>query len=263
VSDGAEHRIGSSLTSIDSDNDGITDYAEYTSGTLTAVEVQPVPTSPGTPTPSGSVAAPSTAGQGPVESFVDAALSQRGDDYIFGHEVSLSDSNPTAFDCSELTQWAADQAGVTIPDGAMYQYLDLKQSGTLMPVSEALKTRGALLFYFSSEPTPGGSRPTEAHVAISLGDGKTIEARGTSYGVNEFAAENRFNYAGMIPEFESSSASAGQSSPWDDPLSGNDPSGHDDGGGLGHYASQLEHDGLGGGHDGGGHDPLGGGDPHF
>ena len=32
------------------------------------------------------------------------------------------------------------------------------------------------------------------------GDGRTIEARGSSYGVNEFPAEDRFNYAGVIPE---------------------------------------------------------------
>jgi hypothetical protein len=94
--------------------------------------------------------------------------------------------------------------GVTIPDGAMYQYLELKNEGQLMPVDEALQTKGALLFYFSEEPTPGGSRPGTAHVAISLGDGRTIEARGTSYGVNEFPAEGRFNYAGVIPEMAGS-----------------------------------------------------------
>jgi hypothetical protein len=36
-------------------------------------------------------------------------------------------------------------------------------------------------------------------VAISLGDGRTIEARGSEYGVNEFPAAGRFNYAGVIP----------------------------------------------------------------
>ncbi len=148
----------------------------------------------------------SSAGSGvetKVERFVDAAVAQRGDQYIYGHEVNLNDPNPAAFDCSELTQWAAHQAGVDIPDGAMYQYLDLKQHGTLMPVSEALKTPGALLFEFSSEPTVGGSRPSLAHVAISLGDGRTIEARGTSYGVNEFSGAGRFGYAGVIPGLES------------------------------------------------------------
>jgi hypothetical protein len=88
----------------------------------------------------------------------------------------------------------------------MYQYLELKDQGQLMSVEEALQTKGALLFYFSEEPTPGGSRPGSAHVAISLGDGRTIEARGSSYGVNEFDASDRFNYAGVIPEMASSAS---------------------------------------------------------
>ncbi len=134
-----------------------------------------------------------------ADAFVEAAVAQRGDRYVFGAETVLDDPDPAAFDCSELTQWAAAQAGVSIPDGAMYQYLDLKSQGQLLPVDEALHTRGALLFYFSSEPVPGGGRPSTAHVAISLGDGQTIEARGTSYGVNEFGGAGRFNYAGVVP----------------------------------------------------------------
>ncbi|HEY7042778.1 MAG TPA: NlpC/P60 family protein, partial [Nocardioidaceae bacterium] len=134
-----------------------------------------------------------------LDSFIDNAVAQRGDQYIFGAEANPTDANPDAFDCSELVQWSAHQAGVEVPDGAMYQYLDLKAKGDLMPVEQALHTRGALLFYFSSEPTASGGRPSEAHVAISLGNGKTIEAKGTDYGVNEFPAEGRFNYAGVIP----------------------------------------------------------------
>ena len=85
-----------------------------------------------------------------------------------------------------------------LPRTAEYQYMELKQKHLLIPVDEALKTPGALLFYFSREPTsslPAG----QAHVAISKGDGRTIEARGKAYGVGEFSAKNRFNYAGVIP----------------------------------------------------------------
>jgi cell wall-associated NlpC family hydrolase len=135
-----------------------------------------------------------------ADQFVAIAQAQKGDTYVFGAEASLDDADPDSFDCSELTQWAAHQVGVTIPDGAMYQYLEMKNEGQLMSVDEALQTKGALLFYFSSEPTPSGGRPSSAHVAISLGDGRTIEAKGTGYGVNEFPAEGRFNYAGVIPE---------------------------------------------------------------
>jgi cell wall-associated NlpC family hydrolase len=56
-----------------------------------------------------------------------------------------------------------------------------------------------LLFSFSHEPKPGEGRPSKAHVAISLGDGRTIEARGRKYGVGVFSGANRFQYGAMIP----------------------------------------------------------------
>ena len=203
------YEVGVSHSSVllaDSDADGVTDATEVATGTAPA---PPVPagvpgSSPGVaPAAAFAPAVPSAATGAPAsraDAFVDAAIAQRGDRYVFGSEAGLDDPDPDAFDCSELTQWAADQVGVTIPDGATYQYLDLKAKGHLLPVEEALHTKGALLFYFSSEPTAAGGRPSSAHVAISLGDGKTIEARGTSYGVNEFGGAGRFNRAGVIPE---------------------------------------------------------------
>ena len=54
-------------------------------------------------------------------------------------------------------------------------------------VEQALRTPGALLF------RPG-------HVAISLGDGRTIEAKGSKYGVGIFSAHNRgWTTGGLIP----------------------------------------------------------------
>ena len=132
--------------------------------------------------------------------FVDLALEQNGKPYQMGYEVALDDPDPDVLDCSELVEWAAHQVGVKVTDGSWLQYLDLKQRGALMSVEEALRTPGALLFSFSEEPTPGGGRPNQAHVAISLGDGRTIEARGREYGVGIFEARNRFEYGGMIPE---------------------------------------------------------------
>ena len=224
LSDSAEVALGTSGSSWDTDHDGASDGAEvkFAADPLVAengtvpqppppvvpAAVQPAAVDPLVPQPVASglgTTGPGTTGPGAsggssvADHFVEAALDQRGDKYVFGAEASLDDDDPDAFDCSELTQWAADQVGVTIPDGAMYQYLDLKSQGQLMPVEQALKTKGALLFYFSDEPTAGGGRPSAAHVAISLGDGRTIEARGSSYGVNEFAAAHRFNYAGVIP----------------------------------------------------------------
>jgi cell wall-associated NlpC family hydrolase len=136
-----------------------------------------------------------------TQQFVTTALQQNGKPYVWGSSASPTDPNPASFDCSELTKWAAARSGVTIPDGAAHQYVWLKEQGATMTVQQALHTPGALLFHFASEPQPGlGGEPPVAHVAISLGNGKTIEARGHDYGVGIFDADtSRFNYAGMIP----------------------------------------------------------------
>jgi NlpC/P60 family len=149
---------------------------------------------------SGSGASGLTGPNGTTSTFLATAISQQGKPYVWGSTASPTDANPASFDCSELTKWAAARAGVTIPDGAAHQYVWLKEQGATMSVQQALQTPGALLFHFASEPQPGlGGEPPVAHVAISLGNGKTIEARGHAYGVGVFDATNRFNYAGMIP----------------------------------------------------------------
>lgn len=147
------------------------------------------------------------------DAFVQAALAQTGDRYVFGAEAGLDDVDPEVFDCSELTQWAAHRAGVDLPDGSWLQYEALEQRGGATSVEEALRTKGALLFYFSEPPT-GGGRPGRAHVAISLGDGRTIEARGSSYGVGSFSADtSRFNYAAVIPELSGPGTGLGPALP--------------------------------------------------
>jgi cell wall-associated NlpC family hydrolase len=131
--------------------------------------------------------------------FVDTALEQAGKKYVFGATVAPTDTNPKAFDCSELVQWAAERNGVQLPRTAGQQYATLAAQGDAISVDQALRTPGALLFSFSSTPTVGGAEPGHAHVAISLGDGRTIEARGRAYGVGVFEAGNRFQYAAAVP----------------------------------------------------------------
>ena len=125
--------------------------------------------------------------------FAAIALTQQGDRYIFGAEAEFDDPNPSAFDCSELTQWAAARCGVQFVDGAQNQRDMCKSKGTLIPVDKGIGTRGALLFRI--DEGPGND-----HVAISLGDGKTIEARGADFGVNVFSASGRtWTHAGLVP----------------------------------------------------------------
>jgi cell wall-associated NlpC family hydrolase len=118
---------------------------------------------------------------------------------VFGAETNLNNPNPTTFDCSELTQWAAHQAGVTIPDGATAQFLHLKKLGLIVPVEEGKNTPGALLFTFREEPRPGMGEAPGAHVGISLGNGQTVEARNSRDDVGQFTAGNRFKCAALIP----------------------------------------------------------------
>lgn len=133
-----------------------------------------------------------------LDDFVAIALTQRGDRYVFGAEADINDPNPSAFDCSELVEWASARAGVRFVDGAQNQRNACRDAGTLISVEEGLRTRGALLFRI--DEGPGGD-----HVAISLGDGSTMEAKGSSYGVNVFSAANRrWTHAGIIPGFRQS-----------------------------------------------------------
>ncbi|GAB1641069.1 NlpC/P60 family protein [Krasilnikovia sp. MM14-A1259] len=141
-----------------------------------------------------------------LETLLRVAKAQIGDRYVFGAEVKLSDPDPSVFDCSEFTQWAAYQAGVRIPDGATAQYLDLKEKGLLIPVEKAKDTPGALLFSFDREPRAGDGRTPGAHVAISLGDGKIVEAANRRAGVRESTAGHRFEYAAVLPGISDGSA---------------------------------------------------------
>lgn len=119
--------------------------------------------------------------------FVNMLLSQRGDHYLYGGEIRPGTVNPDYYDCSEFVEWAAHMVGGYMPDGSAAQlaYCDRKES--LIAVSRGLSTAGALLFH------PG-------HVAVSLGNGRTIEARGKNYGVGVFSAYDRgWTAAGKVP----------------------------------------------------------------
>jgi len=133
-----------------------------------------------------------------LHTFLTAAKAQEDDPYVYGAPRTPTAKDPTSFDCSSLTQWAARQAGVKLASTAEYQYMELKQQHRLIPVDEALHTPGALLFYFSVEPT-AGLPPGQAHVAISKGDGTTIEARNTAMGIGEWSAKHRFRWAAVLP----------------------------------------------------------------
>jgi len=133
--------------------------------------------------------------------LVAVMMTQAGDRYVFGAEASPSDADPSAWDCSELIEWACSRLDLDprMPDGSWYQARHCQRHGTLASVAVALRTPGALLFRFSSTPFEGG-RPGTAHVAVSRGDGSTIEARSSRHGVGSFPAGGRgWTHAALVP----------------------------------------------------------------
>ena len=113
--------------------------------------------------------------------------------YVFGAEANLKDLSPDRIDCSELVQWAVYQiTHDSWVDGSRYQYAACRH----ISVAQAIKTKGALLFR-----TGSGSPNGIHHVAVSMGNGMTAEARSryTTPQVGSWSAHDRFQYGGLIP----------------------------------------------------------------
>lgn len=116
-------------------------------------------------------------GGGGSQRFVDYAMAQSGDRYVWGAE------GPDAWDCSGLVLGAAAAAG--LPGLPHYSGSQIDMASKI-PVGQAIATPGAILWH------PG-------HIAISRGNGQTIEARGVAYGVGSWGAEGRFTQGGLLP----------------------------------------------------------------
>lgn len=136
-----------------------------------------------------------------LDQLLAVAFAQSGKPYRFGFEVSPDDPDPAAFDCSELWEWTGHQIGLAppLPDGSWNQCTHVRDHGLLLPIDNAIATKGALLFKFSSDPFTG-SRPKSAHVALSLGNGQTFEARSSELPVGKYSSAGRgWTHAGLIP----------------------------------------------------------------
>lgn len=118
-----------------------------------------------------------------VLDFVKMAQSASNARYVFGAEASTNDPSPAALDCSELIEWALGRVGVKFVDGSSNQIARTNK----ISVEQGLRTRGALLY------KPG-------HIGISLGDGRSMEARNPSDGVGVFRARDiAWTQAGLVP----------------------------------------------------------------
>jgi len=135
------------------------------------------------------------------------ALKEVGKPYVLGSEGAPEESLKT-WDCSELVQHLLAQVGVepvtdskgrVTPvaafDGAGFQW----ERSRSIPFAEGVKLPGALLFIQSASAYP--RKPHNiGHVAISLGNGYLLEARGSRYGVTIGPVRPSFNLACKVRE---------------------------------------------------------------
>lgn len=123
-----------------------------------------------------------------IDRFVALALQQAGKNYVYGATPNSGNANPGSFDCSSLVQWAALRVGIPDPTRTTYtQIAKIRAAGRMLTVQQAINTKGALLF-----------SPASDHVAISLGNGKTIEAMNSQAGIRQGDAAGRFGTAGLL-----------------------------------------------------------------
>jgi cell wall-associated NlpC family hydrolase len=135
------------------------------------------------------------------------ALKEVGKPYVLGSEGDPEQSLKT-WDCSELVQHLLAQVGVeqvtdskgrvtmvTAFDGAGTQW----ERSRSIPFAEGVKLPGALLL-IQSERTYRTKPHHIGHVAISLGNGYVLEARGRAYGVTIGPVRPSFNLAAKISE---------------------------------------------------------------
>ena len=136
-----------------------------------------------------------------LENFMTIIEAQEGKPYVWGSD------GPDNFDCSGLIVYGNRQTGHFAPteDHGSASLIDMT---TPMAVDEALRTRGALLYL------PG-------HIAISRGDGTTIEARNPTVGVGIFPSAGRgWTRAGTLPFFTTGDTSMAWSGKMASPVKG-------------------------------------------
>lgn len=119
-----------------------------------------------------------------AEQFVALCESQKGKKYVWGA------AGPDSFDCSGLIYWALAQMGIP----SVHQSASLINATSRITTAQGATTRGALLY------RPG-------HIAVSLGDGRTIEAMNPANGVRYGSATpSSWTAAGIIPQLAAAPA---------------------------------------------------------
>lgn len=138
-----------------------------------------------------------------AKSMVDLALPHVGERYVYGSVVPYNDPNYRGpWDCAEFISWLAYQStgrlyGAMATTNGANAYTGTwqrdVQNSTVQSVSvdTAIRTRGAILLRY-----PGSG--VDGHIALSLGNGQTVEAQSTATGVVIGKATGRSWSVGVI-----------------------------------------------------------------
>jgi cell wall-associated NlpC family hydrolase len=133
----------------------------------------------------------------PIEPLIQLLLTQIGGRYVYGGKASSTVADPKAhgygMDCSGFVSWATGRQGRGLLGGSGEQYAECLRDGLGITVDQGIATRGAILVI----PANGAE-----HIAVSLGDGRTVEAHDTAEGIGIYPATGRFNGAALIPGFD-------------------------------------------------------------
>lgn len=142
------------------------------------------------------------------QDLVDRAMTRDGDKYVLGARVHLANADWSGpWDCAEFVSWCVYHTYKTvmavrppnIQTGESYSgwwYEDAVAGDLSIPVEQAIATAGAILIR-----KPGAFGRKVGHVAISRGDGTTIEARCARDGVRvvEDAASRLWTTGAVVP----------------------------------------------------------------
>jgi cell wall-associated NlpC family hydrolase len=130
------------------------------------------------------------------QDILEQAKKAIGVPYKWGAKPSPTMLSWPAVDCSGLTELAAALCDIDLPTGSINQYRLCHREGTLIPLEEAKRTPGALVFIFGSDPLT--TWPSSRHVGFSVGDGTTIDARKPAVDIYDWNSRN-WGFGALIP----------------------------------------------------------------
>ncbi|GAA0229483.1 C40 family peptidase [Metaclostridioides mangenotii] len=114
-----------------------------------------------------------------VQQLINVAKTKIGCKYVYGAARNPSNKGQSVFDCSSFVQWCYYQLGIKIPGDTGSQL----KAGTA--VSWENRKPGDIIISQSSSSGSG------RHVVLYIGNGETIEARGTAYGVVKYKERSK------------------------------------------------------------------------